>query len=110
MWPSFKLLVVPQRQSFTPSRSSFLSLAPEGLTHCFWKRAVYYFQALQSDENLPDVHYNLANSCFLLGKTTTSIPHYQKAIDLNLNKSESHYNFGNAFCVPKEYDEAINSF
>jgi tetratricopeptide (TPR) repeat protein len=36
----------------------------------------HYLTALQIDDNLPDVHYNLANAYFLLGKTTTSIPYY----------------------------------
>jgi tetratricopeptide (TPR) repeat protein len=107
---SLKLLFVPHGKSFSPGSSSFLSLAAKELIHCFCKSAVYYLQALQIDENPPDVHYNLANSYFLLGKTTTLIPYYQKAIDLNPDKSESHYNLGNAFYVLKEYDEAINSF
>lgn len=75
------------------------------------KKAIeYYLQALKLDDNLPDVHYNVANSYFLLGKTTTSIPYYKRAIELNPGKSESFYNLGNAFCVLKQYDDAINSY
>jgi len=70
----------------------------------------YYLMALKIDDNLPDVHYNLANAYFLMGKTTTSIPYYKKAIDLNPGKSESFYNLGNAYCVLKQYDDAIAAY
>jgi tetratricopeptide (TPR) repeat protein len=59
---------------------------------------------------LPDVHYNLANAYFLLGKTTSSIAYYLRSIELNPGKSESFYNLGNAYCVLKKYDDAINAY
>jgi tetratricopeptide (TPR) repeat protein len=67
-------------------------------------------QTLKIEEKLPDVHYNLANAYFLLGQTTTSIPYYLRSIELNPGKSESFYNLGNAYCVLKKYDDAINAY
>jgi tetratricopeptide (TPR) repeat protein len=65
---------------------------------------------LNIDDNLPDVHYNIANAYSLLGKTTTAIPHYLKSIKLKPGKSETFYNLGNAYCVIKNYEEAISAF
>jgi tetratricopeptide (TPR) repeat protein len=36
--------------------------------------------------------------------------HYKRAIQINPNKSESYYNFGNALCVKQEYDAAIDNY
>lgn len=43
----------------------------------------------------------------MLQKTDQAIEHYQKAISLNPEKSETYYNLGNAYCVVNKFADAI---
>ena len=70
----------------------------------------YYSKALEQDQELSDVHYNLANTLYMLQQTDRAIEHYKKAIELNPDKSETYYNLGNAFCVVNRFAEAISVY
>lgn len=63
----------------------------------------YYKKAIEIDDTLSDVHYNLGNALYLVEKIEDAIVHYQHAIKLNPKKAESFYNLGNALCVKNEY-------
>lgn len=56
----------------------------------------YYKAAIDIDDGLSDVHYNLGNALYLVENIEDAIKHYQMAIKLNPKKPESFYNLGNA--------------
>jgi tetratricopeptide (TPR) repeat protein len=64
----------------------------------------YYNKALEMDQNLSDVHYNLGNALYLIEETDRAIAHYETAIKLNPKKAESYYNLGNALCIKAEFE------
>ena len=43
--------------------------------------------------------------CFVL-----AIEHYNQSLDQNPDRAECWYNLGNAYCMKKEYDQAIEKF
>ena len=46
----------------------------------------------------------------MLQETSKAIQHYETAIALNPEKSETYYNLGNAYCVVDKFAEAINVY
>ena len=71
---------------------------------------MYYKMALEIDEHLHDVHYNLGNAFYLNEMIDEAVSHYNIAIKQNPNKPESYYNLGNALCVRNDYTEAVEAY
>ena len=64
---------------------------------------MYYKLALEIDEQLSDVHYNLGNAYYQNEMIEEAVEHYKAGIKLNPSKPESYYNLGNALCVTNDY-------
>lgn len=58
----------------------------------------YYRRAIEIDDDIADVYYNLANALYLLGDIPEAVANYQKALEINPKKVECFYNLGNAYC------------
>ena len=70
----------------------------------------FYKKALDIDDHLSDVHYNLGNALYLNEVIEEAIKHYKAAISLNPKKPESFYNLGNALCVKSDYENAVAAY
>jgi tetratricopeptide (TPR) repeat protein len=66
--------------------------------------------ALEIDDLLSDVHYNLGNALYLNENIDEAVTHYKAAIALNPKKPESFYNLGNALCVKNDYPNAVAAY
>ena len=66
--------------------------------------------ALEIDDQLSDVHYNLGNAFYLNEMIEPAVKHYNLAIKLNPSKPESYYNLGNALCVTNDYTQAVEAY
>ena len=70
----------------------------------------YYKRAIELDEEIADVFYNLANAQYLLKDVDEAIKNYKKALDLNPKKVECFYNIGNSYCNKNDYQQAIQFY
>lgn len=68
---------------------------------------MYYEKAIQIDDEIADVFYNLGNAHYLQKNVEDAIKNYKKALDLNPKKVECFYNLGNSYCNKNNYVEAI---
>lgn len=76
----------------------------------FEAAAKYYERVIKLDNNIADVHYDLANSYFNEQVVDKAIEHYQRAIELSPQKVEYFYNLGNALSMGEKYQEAIEQY
>ncbi|MCT7968070.1 tetratricopeptide repeat protein [Laspinema sp. D1] len=70
----------------------------------------WYQQAVKVHPNVPEFHYNLANSLKLEGQQAEAIAHYCQAIILRPNYTKACYNLGNLHLKRGEIQEAIAQY
>jgi tetratricopeptide (TPR) repeat protein len=70
----------------------------------------HYLQALRSNPDYAQAHYNLGNAYAGAGKYKKAIEAYKKAININPDYAPAHYNLGVAYGGPGKYKEAIDAF
>jgi tetratricopeptide (TPR) repeat protein/glycosyltransferase involved in cell wall biosynthesis len=77
----------------------------DNLGAIFW-----YQQGVKFHPNVPEFHYNLANSLKLQGQQVEAIAHYYQAITLRPNYTKACYNLGNLHLERGEIQEAIAQY
>ncbi|MCT7990632.1 tetratricopeptide repeat protein [Laspinema sp. D6] len=70
----------------------------------------WYQQGVKIHPNVPEFHYNLANSLKLEGQPAEAIAHYQQAITLRPNYTKAFYNLGNLYLEGGEIQAAIAQY
>ncbi|MCT7993487.1 tetratricopeptide repeat protein, partial [Laspinema olomoucense] len=70
----------------------------------------WYQQGVKIHPNVPEFHYNLANSLKLEGQQAEAIAHYQQAITLRPNYTKAFYNLGNLYLEGGEIQAAIAQY
>lgn len=70
----------------------------------------HYEKAIQIDDDISDVFYNLANAQYLENRIEDAIKNYKRSLHLNPKKVEAYYNLGNSYCNLNEYEEAIEYY
>ncbi|WP_254568789.1 tetratricopeptide repeat protein, partial [Oscillatoria sp. HE19RPO] len=70
----------------------------------------WYQQAVKVHPNVPEFHYNLANSLKLQGQQVEAIAHYCQAIILRPNYTKACYNLGNLYLERGEIQGAIAQY
>ncbi|MCT7986420.1 tetratricopeptide repeat protein [Laspinema sp. A4] len=69
-----------------------------------------YQKAIKIYPNVPELHYNLANSLKLEGQQAEAIAHYCQAIALRGDYTKALYNLGNLYLEQGEYQGAIAQY
>ncbi len=65
---------------------------------------------LDKDPMRADVHLNLANTYWKLGRVGKPIKHYYAAIKINPNYTEAYYDLANMFFTQGEWDQALSAY
>jgi len=63
----------------------------------------FYKKAIEIEDDVSEVFYNLANAQYLLNQVNDAIENYKKAVELNPKKVECFYNLGNSYCNKNDY-------
>ena len=64
-------------------------------------------KSLQLDSSNVAAIYNLANSLYLKGELNQSVVMYLKALEIEPNSSECHFNLGTTYNDLKDYKNSI---
>ncbi len=72
--------------------------------------AIHFAQALQTESENAEFHYNLANSLVRLNRNVDAVSHYKEALRLKPGFTDARYNLGTTLAQEGKTDEAAVQF